>query len=222
MPAVLMMIFATGIFAQDKQYTSAGDSDPEAKTILQQVRKKYDAYNSMDAAFTLDIELPEQPKETQKGKIARQGEKYHLTLGTQEIISDGKALYLIMHNNKEVNINNLPAPGEEESLLTPQSIFNFYDKGKFIYTLMDERSEGGKVVQYIEFKPTDRGSEYSKLRLAVDKRTRDIVHVKAFAKDGSRYTFTLISLTPNKAFAGDFFAFNKTKFPGYHVEDLRD
>ncbi len=221
---VLALLLTAGAYAQkttQNQYTKAADSDPEAKAVLDQVRKKYDAYQSLEADFVLEIELPEQPKETQKGKIARKGQQYHLALGTQEVISDGKALYFILHNNKEVQINDLPEPGEDAGLLTPQSLFNFYDNKNFVAALADERTEAGKVVQYIELKPTDRASEYSKLRVVIDKKTKDIKSIKAFGKDGSRYTFTLTATRPNSTLAADRFAFNKGKYAGYHVEDLR-
>ncbi len=216
----LALFFTVSTYAQD--YTKAEDSDPEARKILDQVRQKYEAYSSIEANFALDIEFPEQPKETQQGKLSRSGDKYRVEFGGQEIFSDGSALYLVLHNNESVQINNLPAPGEDTGLLSPQSIFNFYDNGEFVYTLIDTRTENGKVVHIIEFKPVDRSSEYAKLRMLVARDTKEIVEVKAFAKDGSRYTFQLKNVNPNKQFASGYFGFNKSKYPNYYVEDLRD
>lgn len=215
----LALLFSVSTFAQD--YTKAEDSDPEARKILDQVRQKYEAYSSIEATFALDIEFPEQPKEVQEGKLARNGEKYRVEFGGQEIFSDGSALYLILHGNESVQINNLPEPGEDTGLLSPQSIFNFYDNGEFIYTLIDTRTEGGKVVHIIEFKPTDRSSEYAKLRMLVARDSKEIMEVKAFAKDGSRYTFRLKNVNANKQFAANYFVYNKSKYPNYYVEDLR-
>ena len=222
-PFMLMslgLLLSASVFAQD--YTKTTDSDPAAKAILDQVRKKYEAYSTIEAAFSLDIELAEQPKEVQEGKLARSGTKYRVEFGGQEVFSDGTALYLIMANNKSVQINNLPEPGEDTGLLSPESLFNFYDNGQFIYSLIDTRTEQGKAVHIIEFKPSDRTSEYAKLRMLVARDSKEIVEVKAFAKDGSRYTFRLKNISPNKQFASDYFVFSKTKYPGYYVEDLRD
>ena len=166
----LFTAFAMAGFAQ--QYSSAADSDPEAKVILDKIKKQYLSYNSLEAAFTLDIEIPEQGKEVQKGKIAQQGEKYNLQLGSQSVISDGTAIWLILQNNKEVQINDIPEPGEDDSILSPQSLFTFYEKGNFVYIMANEFVDkaSGKVVQQIEFKPLDRDSEYSKLRAHGGKR----------------------------------------------------
>ncbi|MEL7221930.1 MAG: outer membrane lipoprotein carrier protein LolA [Bacteroidota bacterium] len=218
--AGLGLLLSTSIIAQD--YTKSADSDPEARKILNQVRAKYEAYRSIEADFALEIEFPEQAKEVQEGKLARNGDQYRILFGGQEVFSDGKAMYMVMHNNESVQINNLPEPGEADNLLSPESIFNFYDNGDFIYSLIDTRSEGGKVVHLIEFKPSDRNSEYAKLRMVVARDSKEIVQVKAFAKDGSRYTFRMKNLNTNKRFAADYFTFSKSKYPDYYVEDLRD
>lgn len=217
----LALLVSMGAYAQDQDYTKVEDSDPEARKILNQVRQKYEAYSTIEADFALELEFPEQPKETQQGKLARSGDKYRVEFGGQEFFSDGAALYLVMHNNESVQINNLPEPGEDTGLISPQTIFNFYDNGDFIYTLVDTRTEGGKAVHIIEFKPSDRSSEYSKLRMVVERDSKNIVSVKAFAKDGSRYTFQLKNVNPNKRFDTNYFVYNKSKYPNYYVEDLR-
>ncbi len=219
---LMSLFFSLGVFAQTKtDYSKASDSDPKAKAILDKVRKKYEGYKSLEAAFTLDIEFPEQPRETQKGTVARQGEKYRVEMASQVVICDGKAIFLVMNGNKEVQINNMPEEGEDEEVLSPQSLFNFYNQGKFAYVLTNEYSQGGKVVQDIEFKPLDKNFDYSKIRMTINKATYEVVSVKTFGKDGSRFTLTVSQFTPNKTFAANYFSFDKNKYPGYHVEDLR-
>lgn len=223
---IIMLFAAVGItqaqVRESDQYTKSEHSDPEAKSILDKLRTKFDAYKSLEAAFTLEIQLPEQPKEVQKGTLVRQGDKYKLDMSSQSVVSDGKALWLILHNNKEVQINNVPDPDEVDgSLLTPEALFNFYEKGKYVYQFVNEFVENGKLVQHIEFKPLDEYSGYSKLRLVVDKRKNEIVSVTAFAKDGSRFVFMIDTFLPNKAYATNFFTFDKSKYSDYYVEDLR-
>lgn len=221
---LVVFLFLTGIaFGQNKAYVKAAESDPEAKAVLDKLRKKYDGYQSLESAFNLEIELPEKPKETQKGKITRQGAKYWLEMPAQTVFSDGTALWLVLHGNKEVQINDMPDPEEAAgSLLTPESIFNFYEKERFVYHLLNEYSKNGRVVQEIEFKPLEKDSEYAKLRMEVDKTKNEIISVKAFSRDGSRFTFTITQFVPNKVFAANYFVFDKNKFKGYHIEDLRE
>ena len=57
--------------------------------------------------------------------------------------------------------------------------------------------------------------------MEVNKPKNEVMNLTAFAKDGSRYTFTLEKVIPNKSFPAEFFAFKKSEYPDYYVEDLR-
>jgi outer membrane lipoprotein-sorting protein len=129
---------------------------------------------------------------------------------------------LILPKNKEVQINNAADANDDESLMSPQSIFRIYLRKDFIYAITNEYAQGKRIVQEIEFKPTDKYSEYSKLRLTLDKKTQEFIEFKAFGKDGSRYTLVMTKLTPNLTLADASFTFNKANYPGYHIEDLRE
>ncbi|MBX2877316.1 MAG: outer membrane lipoprotein carrier protein LolA [Saprospiraceae bacterium] len=219
----LLLCFGLSLSAQNNDYSKAGDSDPAAKSILDKLRNKYNGYQALEADFTMIMELADMPKVTEKGKIARKGEQYRFEMGTQMALCDNTALWLIMHNNKMVQINDVPDEEEtNNSLLSPQSLFTFYDTGKFAYQLVQEVDRGGKVIQEIEFKPLDEFADYSKLRLNVNKKLNQIESVNAFSKDGSRFTFTIDQLRPNVAFPAKYFTFAKSEFPDYDVEDLRE
>lgn len=219
---LLIALYCGSLFAQNGDFTSKADSDPKAKAILDKMRKKYEGYTSTEVEFSMVVELPEQPKALQKGKILQKGAKYRLDFNGQTIISDGKSLWVVLPKNKEVQINDVPDADEDDAILSPQSLFRIYEKPNFTYALLNEYTEAGKVLQEIEFKPLDRFSEYSKLRLTINKATSELVQIKGFAKDGSRYTFAIVRLTPNKPFPDTTFTFSKSAYPGYHIEDLRN
>lgn len=203
-------------------YNSAADSDPQAKALLEDVRAKYDGYQTVSADFRLEMAFPGQDPEVQRGTINRRGDQVRFKLGNQEGIINDEAAYIIMHASKEVQINNLPEPGENTGMLTPQSLFNFYEGDQYVMAVQREEVQNGRRVQIIEMKPLDREmSDFSKLRLAVDDRAREIVSVKAFGRDGSNYTFYLDDTQGDAPLAAGTFEFDKADFPGYHVEDLR-
>ena len=127
-----------------------------------------------------------------------------------------------MPQNKEVQINLLPDAEEDDVILSPQSFFRIHEKGNLAYILSNEYNANGKILQEIEFKPLDKFSDYSKLRLTVNKSTAEFIELKGFSKDGTRYTLAPIRFTPNKVFAESTFTFNKAAYPGYHIEDLRN
>jgi outer membrane lipoprotein-sorting protein len=217
-----ILLSGTILLAQDKQYTKAQDSDPEATLLLNDLRNKYDAFKSMEADFRLDILLPGHKVESQKGKLKRQGDLVRFKLGNQEGIINTDAAYMIQHDNKEVMINNLPEPGEMTGMLTPQTIFSFYEGDTYILALQGKDVVDGRLLQTIEMKPVDRdNSDFTKLRLKVDKAEKELITIEAFTRDGSRFTFHLDKTKGDIAINEKTFTFNKTEFPGYHVEDMR-
>lgn len=224
----LMIILCLSIglntaWAQNGQNTlsSSTDSDPKAKAILKQMRDKYEGYNSMEAHFSIKIKFPEEPAEVQKVNFKKKGEAYRVEMAGNTVISDGKTLWIVLERNKEVQINDVPDPADDDVILSPASLFSLYEKDNFAFFLVGQTTENGKVVQKIEFKPLDQETEYSKLRLTLVKGSNEFVSAIAFGKDGSRYTITVDKLTPNKTMANSLFTFNKTDYADYYVEDLR-
>jgi outer membrane lipoprotein carrier protein len=197
-------------------------NDPKAKTILDKVRKKYEGYKNMEAAFVLTIEVPGMAKEVQKGTVSQEGDMFRLEMDQQTIISDTKSTWVWLKKNNEVQINNAaPEDSGESAFITPRTLLRRYEKGDFVYAITDKSTENGQSLTYIEFKPKDKKSDFSKLRVAIDEKANTMQSIKAFGKDGSRYTFVLARFTPNKTFAKGHFQFDPKKHPGVKVEDLR-
>lgn len=188
--------------------------------MLDRIRKKYDAYKTMEANFSLTIEVPERPKDLQKGIIAQEGNKFCLEMSDQTIVSDGKTTWVYQKKSNEVQINDAD-PNDVNAFLTPKDLLRRYEKGDFLYAITDKVAEKNKVLTMIEFKPKDRSSEYAKFRLAVDEKAGTIESIKAFAKDGSRYTFLVTSLSTNKPLPQGRFSFDPQRYKGVRVEDLR-
>ncbi len=218
----ILFLLSANLFAQENQYRAAQDSDPAARKLVESIRKKYDAYETLSADFRLAIALPNQPVETQKGSVSRQGDLVRFRLGNQEGIITADAAYIVLHDSKEVQINDLPDPGEMTGVLTPQTLFSFYEGDNYVLSIQGDDYVEGRHLTNIELKPVDRNnSDFTKLRLLVDRKTEEITSVKAMTRDGSSYTFFLDKTNGNPKLASTTFTFDKKDFPGYHVEDLR-
>jgi outer membrane lipoprotein carrier protein len=217
-----ILSFSAYNFAQtNNQMTSAADSDPQARAVLDKMRQKYEGYSSVQASFKLDINFPEQPVETQNIQVKQQDAKYRVDMPGRTIISDGSAIWMILHNNKEVQISPVPEDGGDMGIMSPQSLFRIYESDEFVYAVAGQTTEDGKAVQQIEFKPIDEFSDYSKLRMTLYKSDASFKRVTAFGKDGSRFTLNLEAFTANPNLTATTFVFNKADYPDYYVEDLR-
>ncbi len=199
---------------------SAQNIDKEAKAILDKMKSKYDAYSAVEIGFELNIEIPERAPEIQNGSIIQSGENYRIKLDQQEIYCDGESVWVHLIDNKEVQINDFEEDMSNE-MMSPNDILAVYESGEYSYALTNEQREDGLIIQQIEFKPIDRDSEYSKMRLTLDKQKQQLVRIKIFAKDGSRFTMRVKTLKENKTYSLDTFRFDSTKHPDVHVEDLR-
>lgn len=214
------LLWTTTLAAQERQYTSHADADPAATALLDAVREKYEAYHSLEARFKLTIEIPEEAPYEDEGYLAQAGDRYRLDLSDQLVVCDGQSVWVWLKANEEVQINDAD-PEDEGEVWTPRDLLTIYESEDFVYVLAGTAREGKRTLQAIEFKPLDRDSEYSKVRLLVDKNTHDIVRVTTFQKDGTRMTLELKTLTPNKQFDPSLFTFSKSLCPTCHYEDLR-
>ena len=192
--------------------------DKKAKDILNGVSSKYRSYKSMKADFSYTLENPTAKiKETQVGTLLLSGAKYRLGISGQEVISDGKTIWTYMKEAKEVQINEVDPTDDG---IKPSEIFTMYEKG-FIYKFIDEKSVAGKVQQNLELTPTDKTKTFFKIKLTIDKSSKQIVKSVIFEKTGNRYTYAIKSFTPNFAVNASTFTFDAKKYPGVEVVDLR-
>lgn len=211
----LLLLFAVSASAQVSEA-----SDPAAIRILDKLKSRYDSFQSIEAKFQLEMNLPGQSIETQSGRIIQAGDKYFLDLDDQAIYNDGINVWVHLKSNKEVQLTE--ADFEEDSeIMSPKDMLQVYESNEYICAITDERKERGHKIVDIEFKPVDRDSEYIKMRTTVDVTDNMMKKIAIFARDGSRYTVTLSDLQYNNKYDDKIFAFDKAMHPGVHVEDLR-
>ena len=195
-------------------------SDPEAMQLLQQISDTYQKGTGHKIEFSLDIELPAQGKETQKGQLIQQGDNFVLEMEGRKIISNGESVWLYMEDLNEVQINDADFE-DETTFSSPSDIFKLHTSGEYIFAVSNKFDEEGAAVTQIEGKPTDSYSEYSKMRLTVIDKGLNVKRLKIFGKDGSRYTMNIISHNDAYTPAAGVFGFDASQYEGVHVEDLR-
>ena len=212
------LLIGTSIQAQSR--APKEESDPEAKKILDRVRKKYQAYKTVQIDFTLTTEVPGAGKESFKGSVSQQGKMFRLEMPQQIITTDGVTSWTYLSGLNEIQINDYD-PDDDNGLLSPKQLLTRYQKGDFLYAITNKVTKNGRLYTHIEFKPLDRQSDYTKLRLVIDDKSSRIIRIKAFTRDGSRFTFSFSNTRINKPLEASYFRLNPKKYPDAHVEDLR-
>lgn len=213
---LLMLVSVVTVSAQDKNPTN---NDPAAKKILDAVSAKFKTYAAPQASFTYKVENSQgKALSTKKGAVIMKGNKYKVNMDGMEIYSDGKTVWNYDRSANEVTVNSVDASGGS---MTPQKMLtNFYDKD-FYYKYNGEKKEGGKTVQEIELTPTDKNKPFHKVYLLVDKNSKTITSARFLEKTGGRYSYTITSLKATSSTKDSDFVFDKKKYPGVEVVDLR-
>lgn len=201
-------------------FTADAQTDAKAKQILAEVSKKYRSYDVVKTDFTFTLNNAQaKVKETQQGTlyVKANANKYKVAMTNQDLISDGKVQWTYLKNDKEVQISNVDLSGDA---LNPAKIFTIYEKGfKYLYT--GDNKVGGKTYQMIDLSPTDIKKSVFKVRLSIDKATKQITNVVIFEKNGNTYTYNVKTFSPNIKVPETTFAFDAKKYPGVEVVDLR-
>jgi chaperone LolA len=202
--------------AQDKNPTK---NDPAAKKILDAVSAKFRTYKAPQASFTYKVENAQgKALSTKKGTVIMKGNKYKVNMDGMEIYSDGKTVWNYDRSANEVTVNNVDASG---SAMTPQKLLtNFYDRD-FLYKYNGEKKEGTRKIQEIELTPTDKSRPFHKVYLLVDKSTTGLYSARFMEKSGGRYSYTINSMKSTATASDKDFVFDKNKYPGVEVVDLR-
>lgn len=209
--AICTLLIAIGGFGQN--------SDPAAKKVLDAVSNKFKSFKTVQAAFTLRNEDSKGTVlGTKKGTVNMKGNRYRVSVTGQEIFCDGSNIWTYDKSANEVTITKLDPSA---NTITPQKLFtNFYDKD-FLYRLNGEKKQGKKSLLEVEMTPMDKTKQFHKVYLLVDKGTNTIYSTRILDKSGNVFVYTVNNMNGRVSLPDALFVFDKNKYPGVEVIDLR-
>lgn len=199
-----------------------GQNTQDAKKLLEQVSKKYNGYKTFQSDFEIAIHDSKNQTFTESGIIYfnKPKQQFAILLNEQEILSDGKSVWNIAKDIKEVQITEAQS---NENTIGPNNLFTFYQKGYNYKMQEDEKySNKGKeeILKVVELTPISTKTNYSKIILRINKNGH-IHDVNVFDKSNNHYSYTINSLYLGKNIPNTFFSFDKRKYPEHEIIDLR-
>ncbi len=211
--AVLFSLSATLLFGQE---------DPSAKDLLNKVSQRYETYRTLRSDFTLLIKDVEGKSYTNSGTLLlnKPANQYRISLANEDILSDGKSVWNITKELKEVQVT---IAEEKSTTIGPNNLFTFYQTGYKYVSMPDEKiSKDSKteMLKVIELSPLDTKNNYFKIKLRINKNNH-IHDITIFDKSGNRYTYTIHTLYVNHPIAKSNFEFKKEQYKGFEIVDLR-
>ncbi len=213
--SVMVLMAGMVLTLQAQPPKGMGQSDPEAKKILDAVSTKFKTYKSVQSNFSLKIENASNKLMGNKtGTVYMKGTKYRIKLAGQDIFCDGSNVWTVDAAAKEITLTKLDPSNNS---ITPQKMFtNFYDKD-FLYKLNSD----AKGIQEIELTPIDKSKLFHKVIVFINKATKTITSTRIFEKSGNRYTYTISGMNTTTNIADATFLFNPKSYPGMELVDLR-
>lgn len=208
-----LMIFTSNVLVAQQ--------DQKAKEILEKLSQTTKSYKTIQIDFSFTLENKKNSvSQTNDGQVTLKGKSYrlHMPVFSMEIFCDGTTNWSYLTEAKECSISNVEE--DNDATLNPANIFTIYEKG-FDFSYIGEENFSGKVVQVIDLFPVDKTKDFLKVRLYVDKVKAQISKAQTFNKDGNTYTLVLKSMKTNIDLKEDYFKFDKSKYPGVEINDMR-
>jgi outer membrane lipoprotein carrier protein len=193
--------------------------DKKATAILDEMSKKYQTMKSFSAAFTYGVEgANAKLTESYKGDVTVKGSKFKLKMAGQEVFANGKDMYSYVKETNECSVTEFN-PNEMDAL-SPTKIYSIYKKG-YKYVFLEEVKEGSQFYEVVELSPEDKSSKVAKVQIKVNKKDKSVKSWKVWDKSGKRTVFRVDKFVPNTPADDQTFTFDKKKYPGVEVVDLR-
>ena len=194
---------------------SFGQNSEEAKNLLDEVSTKMSSYKNMYIGFSqslinLEAGIKEGDEPPIRGEVNLAGEKYRLDYLGNQFIFDGKKLYVINNDEKEISVTDGDLD-DEDGFIYPSKLLTFYKQG-YNFEMGKLQTVKGRKLQFVTLYPIDSNSEIVKVELAIDAKTKHIVQLIQTGENGSKTTFTITNFKSNLNLSDDFFNFDKEKY----------
>ncbi|MDO9036926.1 MAG: outer membrane lipoprotein carrier protein LolA [Lutibacter sp.] len=190
--------------------TSFSQESAKAKALLDEVAQKIEGYKNIYIEFnhSLDNKEANVHQET-RGTVTLKGNLYNLNyMGTEQIF-DGKKVYLIIHEDEEVIIQN-PSKNKDENI-TPSKMFSFYKTG-YTFKMDALKTVKGVKIQYVKLTPIDSNSDIKSVLVGVDANTKHINDIIETGKNGTTTTLNIRSFKTNQPISENLFIFDRVKY----------
>jgi len=207
--SVILTFLVLSGFAQIK--------DQKASALLDEVSAKTKSYKSIKADFSYMMENKQAKiNEEKKGTLLLSGDKYRLTVSGQTVICDGKTIWTYIEESNEVQINNLD---NKDDALTPSKLLTSYN-ANYKSRIISDKAQTDPNIETIELTPNSNKS-ITKAIVAVDKTKKQVTVFSLYDKNGNIFTYKILKFQTDLPSNPADYTFEKSKFPGVEVIDMR-
>ena len=201
---ILFLFLLSNSFTAHCQYNSAEE-------ILEKISSKIDKSKNLSFKFSYKADN----SILEFGEIIFSKKKYLLEFMGIKQICDGKKIYTIIPENKEVIISEFE---DDVSVISPSNLLSFYKKGYKIF--IEEKSKKLDGFEFLKLIPEANNDEISHINLKVDLKENYIVEIHEFRKEGLVNVFKIINIQFDKKILENPFKFVESQYKGYYFEEF--
>ncbi len=189
----------------------------KAKALLDKVSLAAKAYKNVQIDFSYVLEnTKEKVNQESKGKVTLNGNQYILNFMDVIKLCDGKKIYTISSEDKEISIANI---GTEDDADTPAKMLTFFNKG-FKYDWDITQNVKGRKIQYVKLTPISSKDDRKNIYVGIDSKTNQIYNSISVSKNNTKVTMTVNSFKTNQALPKNQFTFVQSNYPNYYINKL--
>ena len=186
-----------------------------AQRLLKKTLNKMSSYKNFKSDLTYSmVNRQNNIHEKKTGTILVEGDKFRIEIMGQIIISDGKDMWTVIKDSKEVMLSTLDPT--DPSNVSPTKILEEYSdyKAKF------ERGQRKRTLKTLLL-TSKKKATFDKVTIVIDASRFLVKRFSLYDNDGNVFTYDIYNFKANINFPKGTFTYNPKKFPGYELEDMR-
>ncbi len=186
-----------------------------AQELLKKTLDKMSSYKNFEAGLSYSMDnQANNIHEKKTGKIFVEGDKFRIVLMGQVIISDGKNMWTVIKDSKEVMLSALDP--NDPSNVSPTKILQEYADYKAKFAKASKKGNLKTLVLTSKKKAT-----FHKVTITIDASRYLVKRFSLYDEDGNVFTYDIYNFKANAAFPPNTFRYDPKEFPGYELEDMR-
>lgn len=191
-------------------FPAAGQAVPYAQRLMAESVSAIEAMGDYRADFTY-VTGNETPR---KCILYALGDKYRLETDMFTVLSDGKFVYAIADDEKEVGVQDVKEAGQSMGFAPVQVILKKFSE---TFTPRTDRLEG--AVQYLRLLPKDADSPTDYILVGINTTTKLPVYIEEVSHNGGHTILNIASVLRGKGADASLYRFDDGKYKkmGYYI-----
>ena len=191
--------------------SAAGQTVPYAQRLMAESISAIESMGNYCADFTYATGSETEPR---KCVLYAKDDKYRLETDLFTVLSDGKYVYAITDDEKEVSVHDVKEAGQSMGFAPVQVILKKFSE---TFTPRTDRLEGS--VQYLRLLPKDGNSPTDHIRVGIDTATKLPVSIEEVSANGAPTVLKITSILRGKGLDDTLYQFDEGKYKkmGYYI-----